>query len=435
MPEMTNGQPIITSTVDAPNRMAKHDTEHALEMDIPKMSTGGMIALAIVLLALLGGLFLLGWIPHSRQMADTESQAQKRASTLPIVELVTPRVAPSQDVVEIPGDIRPNRSTAIFARATGFLKPLPEGIDIGARVRAGQPLAEISAPDLDAELAQARASIAQSRAMLVRAEQENLVSQTTLKRFETAANTAGAVSAQEVDERRSQTAVTAAAVEEARANIAVAEANVQRLIELTGFTRITAPFDGVITMRNFDPGALISGTQSAQGQQLFQIAQTDLLRVNVSVPQRAAPGIVIGQPAELNVASFPGRVFKGTIARTAGAIDPDTRTLRVEIDVPNESGELLPGMYTTVRLTIPVARPALIVPISSVLTDADGIRIATIDNNRLRYKQVTLGRDFGSEVEILTGLNAGEQIVKDPQRRPEGTEVAIAKPTAPAAAK
>lgn len=433
MPEMSNGQTVITSNAELSTRKpAAHAPEHALEMDLPKISTGGMVAVAGALALLLAGVFLLGWIPHSRREAETERRARERVSALPIVELVRPRAAPNQETLQIPGDIRANRSTAIFARATGYLKPPPEGIDIGARVRAGQVIAEISAPDVDAQLAQASAALNQARAALVRAEQENEVSRSTLRRYENAV-AANAVSAQEIDERRAQSAVTSAAVDEARASIAVAESEVRRLTELQGFTRIVAPFDGVITSRTYDTGALISGTDGAPGRELFRIAQTDIVRVNVSVPQRGAAAVVIGRPADIEIASFPGRTFRGTIARTAGAIDPASRTLRVEVDVPNEAGDLLPGMYATVKLSLPVTRPSLIVPVSSVLSDAEGVRVAVVENNRIRYRAVTLGRDLGSEMEIVSGLDAEDRVVKDPGRRPEGTEVTIAQPATPKA--
>jgi RND family efflux transporter MFP subunit len=283
-------------------------------------------------------------------------------------------------------------------------------------------IARIAAPDLDAQLEQARAAVAHARAAVGAAEAEHNLALTTLQRYQNP-NLTNAVAQQEIDTRRSQEQSSASALAEARTNVGVAEAEVHRLEALQGFEQVTAPFDGVITMRNFDPGALISASDASGGRPLFVIEQNDVLRVGVNVPQAFASDILPGTEAFLTVSNYPGREFPGKVGRTAGSIDAATRTLRVEVDVPNQGGEVLPGMYGQVRFVVRRTRPTLIVPTSALSLGAEGERVAVLKGTTIHLQPVGLGKDYGTDIEITQGLSLEDSIVNNPGTLPEGAEV------------
>ena len=414
-----------------PERPAPAESDElAITMDLPKVPRRGVIAIVIVLILLAAGLFFLGWIPHARRLSLAAKEAAETAQSKPVVEVVAPRILGQDNPLTLPGDVRANQSTAIFARASGYLKPLPAGIDIGAKVQEGQLIAEIAAPDLDAQLEQAKATLVQTRAAAARLEQQYALDTSTLSRYE-AAGSLNAVSQQDLDERRSQQSVGAAALAEAKANVVAAEATAQRLTDLQKFERIVAPFSGIITARGYDAGALISAADTAAGKELFRIEQVDVLRVQVNVPQSYATGVQVGQTAQLTVKNFPGKSFAGTVARSAGAIDPSTRTLRVEVDVPNKDGQLLPGMFGQVAFQGRRDQASVVVPSSSLVVDARGVRVAAVEGSHVRYHAVELGRDYGSETEVVNGLAADQQVVKNPGTLVDGTEVSIVRTPAP----
>lgn len=400
----------------------EHADGHAIPTDLPRIPWWGVSIIVIVLLVMLAGLFLLGWIPHQRKLAAAQEAASAAASSVPVVEVVKPRAAPGEEKVSLPGDAKANQMTAVYARTDGYLKTLPPGIDIGATVAAGQLIAEIAAPEVDAQLEQARASLEQSRAAVKRAEEEHTLAATTLRRYEDP-GLGNAIAKQDVDTRRSQEGVAAAALSEARINVKVAEAAVKRLEDLQGFTRVLAPFAGVITARNYDAGALI--TASDTNKPLFVIEQVDVLRVAVSVPQAYSSDIRVGQAGEFVVANMPGKVFAGTVARTSGSLDPATRTLRVDVDVPNPDRALMPGAYGQVRLVVHRARPALILPTSAMVFGPAGMTIAVLENGVAKTRVVTLGRDFGAEAEVLTGLAASDVVINNPGLIADGTRVEV----------
>jgi membrane fusion protein (multidrug efflux system) len=381
-------------------------------------------ALAIAAGALAAGMFVLGWIPHrEREAAATTAAANARQR--PVVDVVVPRRAPDEFDLALPGDVRANQATAIYARTTGYLKPLPPGIDIGARVRGGQLLAELSAPELDAELERARAAVGQANAAVTHAREDVAFQKATYERYQGFATTGG-LTTQQLEERRQQfdTATTALQMAEANARAAVAEQ--QRLEELQKYEHLVAPFDGVLTFRGYDAGALISISEIAAGKEMFRIAATDVLRVRVGVPQAYASAIRIGQRAEVTTRSQPGRVFAGTVGRTAGAIESATRMMTAEVDVPNPDGALMPGAYGTVRLHIRRAQPTWLVPTSAVSFGSEGTRIAVLDGARVHFVRLTLDDDHGNEAEVASGLDGSERIVNNPgQNLAEGIEVEV----------
>jgi RND family efflux transporter MFP subunit len=402
-------------------------TDHALAVNLPRVSAITMAVITITLLSLLAALFFIGWIPHSRKLALANLSAKEASERTPTVEVLSPRAAAVDETLLLPGDLRANQSTAIFARASGYLKPLPAGIDIGAKVTKGQVIAEIASPELDTQLDQAKATLEQVRTTAARAEQQLALAVSTRDRYESAFTT-HAVSQQELDERRNQQSVSTSALAEARASVVVAEAAVKRLTELQSFETVTAPFSGTITARGYDSGALISSGDAGGGKELFRIEQTDVLRADVNIPQSHATDITIGQTADLLVRNFPGRTFPGTIARSAGSIDQATRTLRVEIDVPNADGTLLPGMYVEVRFHVHRETPPLILPTSALLFGSSGVTIAVLEGDRVRIRKITTGRDFGAEAEILGGLSASDVVINNPGILADGQSVSVGRP-------
>jgi len=335
---------------------------------------------------------------------------------IPTVSVVQPKKgAPAQEVV-LPANVQAYIDAPIYARTNGYLKHWYA--DIGAHVKAGQLLADIETPEVDQQLRQSKADLATAEANL------NL-SQITATRYADLLKT-DSVSKQDADNAAGDFAAKQATVQSA-------QANVKRLEELQAFEKIYAPFDGVITARNTDIGALIdSGSSGGTRTELFHIAQPDKLRVYVNVPEVYSQAAKPGLTADLALSEFPGRLFPGTLVRTAEAIDQSTRTLLVEIRVFNPTGTLLSGAYAEVHLKLPTATSAFIIPVNALLFRAEGLRVAAVtDGHHADLKQVTLGHDFGSEVEVVAGLTGNESIiVNPPDSIVAGEEVRIAQPGA-----
>ncbi len=352
---------------------------------------------------LVGGLVLMVaaagvafWGLQTRARALDVATRETREMAVPTVSLVAPeRGAPAQEIV-LPGTIQPFTDAPIFARTTGYLKR--RTVDIGAHVRAGQLLAEIDTPEIDQQLQQARADLATAEANLQ-------LARTTAARYRDLIRS-DSVSQQDLDNANGNEAARRAAGESARANM-------KRLEQLQAFRRIEAPFDGVITARNTEVGALIDSGGTAR--ELFHIAAMKRLRVFVSVPELYSRVARPGLSADLALNEFPGRRFTATLVRTANAIDLPSRTLLTEFDVDNRRGELLPGSYAEVHLKLPSAGDAYRLPISALMFRAEGLRVAVLkDPAHVALVPVTLGRDFGSSVEVIAGLTGGEQVIDNP---------------------
>jgi RND family efflux transporter MFP subunit len=268
--------------------------------------------------------------------------------------------------------------------------------------------------------------VKQAQANINKAQTDLELGKTTLERYESLAKSGG-VTQQQLDEKRNQYTQTQAAAEAAQANLAASTADVQRLEALVGFAKIVAPFAGTITSRGYDVGARLSSTDAGAGREIFQLAQTDMLRVFVNVPQAYVTLMKVGQNAELEVGNYPGRKFVGKITRSSGAIDPTTRTQRYEVDFPNKDGVLTAGMYAQVRFHLFQEQPPLIVPSSALVYDAQGMRIAIVKDGKAHFQNVAVGRDFGTEIEVQEGLQPGEMVVANPgERLSEGVEVDVA---------
>ncbi|WP_457333791.1 efflux RND transporter periplasmic adaptor subunit [Rhizobacter sp. P5_C2] len=355
----------------------------------------------LVLLALGAGRTVISRMGNAKALeAGTTERAKQYVKT------TLPKTAEAGQTLALPGTLQGFVQSPIAARAAGYLRRWTK--DIGARVEKGEVLAEIESPELDQQLSQAVAAREQAASGLQLAT-------STVERWESLRKK-DVVSQQDLDERRSSAA-------QARANLAAADANVQRLRQLEGFKRVVAPFAGVITRRNVDVGDLID----TSGKPLFTLSQTDPLRVYVNVPQSYAQLVKAGQPVVVTQGELRGRSFKGTVARTAASIDTGTRTMQVEIALPNPDGTLLPGAYVQVALPLSASQ-AMLVPTNALLFRAEGARVAVVDGNgRVTLKAVTLGRNYGETVEVLDGLGADQRLVLNPSDSlADGDQVAVA---------
>jgi multidrug efflux system membrane fusion protein len=353
-----------------------------------------VVAAALLVVLIAAGALTLGARRAEFHALERETEGQ----AIPTVAVIHPSAGAADDDLVLPSTLQAYIESPIYARTNGYLKKWY--VDIGGRVAAGTPLAELDTPEIDQELAQARANRDQIAATLDLAK-------STADRY-AALRTTDAVSQQEVDQTKSQ-------FTQAQANLAAANANVQRLEQLEAFKHIDAPFAGIVTRRNVDVGTLVNAGNGGALQELFNVAQTDPMRVYVQVPEGAAAAIHAGLPASLDLTQFPGERFSGAVVRTSGSIDPQTRTLQTEVDVPNHQGRLLPGGYAQIHLKVSGASTHLQVPVNALLFRAEGLRAVVVDDNhRVHLRRITIGRDFGTSLEVLEGLSATDWIVINP---------------------
>ena len=343
------------------------------------------------------GLIISGIMPRIQARASLHRETREMA--IASVTVIHPTRAPASSEVVLPANVQAFIDAPIYARTNGYLKKWY--VDIGSRVKTGQLLAEIDTPEVNQALGQSRADLSTAEANL------NL-SRITADRYRDLLKT-DSVSKQDADNAAGDYAAKQAIVHSA-------EANVRRLEDLQSFQKIYAPFTGVITARNTDIGALIdSGASGGTRTELFHIVQPDKLRAYVNVPEAYSQASKPGLTADLTLAEFPGRRFPGKLVRTASAIDTNTRTLLVEIDVDNPTGTLLSGAYAEVHLKLPGANSSLILPVNALLFRSEGLRVATVpDGQHAELKPITLGHDFGSEVEVVAGLNGDETVIVNP---------------------
>jgi len=354
--------------------------------------------IAIVLfLVIVAAIVIAGIIPRLHTRAQVNEETRRLA--VPDVAVVNPRqVAPAEEVI-LPANIEAYTDAPIYARTNGYLKKWY--FDIGAHVKEGQLLAEIDTPEIDQQLQQARADLSTAEANMHLAE-------ITANRYQDLLKT-DSVSKQDADNATGD-------FEAKRATVESEQANVKRLEDLQSFQKIYAPFDGVVTARNIDIGDLIdAGASGGAAKELFHIASTRRLRVYVSVPQADSAGAKPGLKADLVVPEYPNRRFPGMLVSTAQAIDPASRTLLAEISVDNPTGELLPGAYAEVHLKVQSSGPAFTIPVSALLFRAEGLNVVAVDSaSRAVLVPIVIGRDFGNEVEVVSGLTAGMQIIQNP---------------------
>ena len=393
---------------------------------MPALDTHRLRRILLAAGAVFAALFVVGVVPRLMLRHRLRTDADAVRTRLPMVSTTNPRRSPEVLEIPLPGSMEAILETGIWARTNGYLKA--RYVDIGDRVRKGQQLADIDTPEVDQQLMQAIATMNQDKANVVKFEADLALARTTRQRYVVAGP--GTVSKQQIDERTSAVTDAEKVVDAGRATVNADEANVRRLLELQSFQKVYAPFDGVITVRNVDPGSLITAGSTTGTTELFTLAQVNILRIFVFVPQSYAPDIKVDQTADVSVRELPGRVFQGTVARTAGAIDATSRTLLTEVHVPNPDGLLLSGSYATVRFKVQRPNPSLLVPQSALLIDASGVRVAVVNaDGTLHYQPVQIGRDFGNDVEVLSGVDTTNVLAAGLAANiAEGSRVDIAKP-------
>jgi len=384
-----------------------------------KVRLAGAAALVIALIA-------LGAVPRVMRQREALAAVRESPVTHPVVTIVHPQTGQPTSTLLLPGNIEPLYSAAIYARTEGYIDR--RNVDIGSHVKTGQVLAVISSPEVDQQLLQARATLAQSEASLQQAKatlaqaKANAELARLTKERDLPLGAEHAISQQIVDEavqahdaRVADVAAAQANITAAEANVTANRANVARLEQLQGFEQVVAPFDGVITARNVERGDLVSTGSAAAGKPLFNIAQSGTLRIQIDVPQSEAVNIQDGQKASVTVKERLGREYTGTIVRSAGSLDSAARTMLTEVQVDNRDGSLLPGMYAQVRFTLAAQRTSFIIPTSSLVIDRSGMHVVTIQNHQqVHFIPVVIGKDMGTQVEVLSGLQGSEALVASP---------------------
>jgi RND family efflux transporter MFP subunit len=348
------------------------------------------IVIACVVLAIASGV-------HSRVKAESRLRESTQASAIPYVDVISPKTSADADEIALPGSTSAFNDTPIYARTSGYVKQWY--VDIGARVRKGQLLATIETPELDQQLRQARADLENAEANLQLAT-------TTAARWQHLLES-DSVSHQETDQAVSD-------LHSKQALVNSSKANVERLEQLQAFERVSAPFDGVITARNTDIGALVQAGDNSGPKELFHMAAIQTLRVYVAVPEIYAEFVKNGEQAKLTLDAFPGETLTGTVVRNADAIDAASRTLNVEVDVRNPTGRLLPGAYAFVHLRVPPHPGSFTIPSNALLFRAEGLRAGVVRNGHVELTPISIGQDYGSTVEVISGLSERDTVIVNP---------------------
>jgi RND family efflux transporter MFP subunit len=381
-------------------------------------SRGGMLFGSIALLLLLGGLAMGGWRHYQaeRAVAATMHLAQ---TAVPEVRVAAVRAGDGTINVSLPATTTAFEAANIFARTNGYIEK--RYVDIGDRVKAGDLLVDITAPELDHQIAQAKATLAQNQSTLQQTQASRDLADVTNGRDSKLVKQ-GWLTLQQGDNDRLTLKAQQAAVGVAQSNIAAQEAQIRVLEQEKAYQRVIAPFDGVITQRNIDNGSLVTSGSTF----MFTLMHPDVIRTQVFVPQDEAFGLGPGVDAVVRVPEIPDRGFPGKVTRIASALQPGSRTLLTEIDVPNPDGALSPGIYCTVELYIPRKTPSMIIPADAVVFDQDGLHVAVVRNGTAHLQKITIARDFGTEVEVHDGVKVGDQVILNPMvDLADGSKVAV----------
>jgi RND family efflux transporter MFP subunit len=417
-----SGQSIVAADSPATERaQGDHQEGEVFDPSPHRPSTGSLAVVGGLIAAVCGGLLVVGIVPRIMHRASMDQDEQRAVSDVPHVRVTKAAHSSARPAVALPGSVQPLQETSIYARANGYVRKWY--VDIGADVKKGQVLVDLDLPDVEEELRQARASDRQSQATIGQAKTQLDLARTTNNRY-TALGASGVVSQQQIDEYSSAYGVQQSNLEAAQAAKGSSAANVRRLEDLRGFGTIVAPFDGVVTMRAAEVGQLVvSGT--GNGQALFKVAEVDVVRVFVNVPQLYAGGIAVGMDAPTTIREAPGRVFPGKIAHTSKELDAATRSMLTEVDIPNADRALVSGMYAQVSLHVERQDQPLLVPATAVLFDAAGTRAAVVQNGTVHWKKVDIGADLGDRLGITNGLAEGDAVAVTPSERLlEGMRVA-----------
>ncbi len=410
---------------------AEHATETDSEADqgapaIEQRRRSGRLAVLGVVVFLAAALASGAW-NHLTQYRQTAAAAEQERDLVPQVRVATVRPSENIQVISLPATTSAFASANIFARASGYIGK--RQVDIGDRVKAGQSMAEIVAPELDHQIAQAEATLGQLRWALQQAQANRELAKVTWDRDRPLVDK-GWVTAQQgtIDEQTLK--AQEAAVSVAQANVAAEEAQLQVLHQQKAYQQVVAPFDGVITQRNIDVGSLVQA-DATSGTFMFNIMQGNVIRTQVFVPQDAAFGLKPGIDAVVHVPEIPDRTFPGKVTRIADAIQPGSRTLLTEIDIPNPDGGLTPGIYCTIELHVPRKTPSFKVSADAVIFNERGVQVAVVENGVVHLHKITVLRDLGREVEVSSGVKDGDQVILNPAvDLAEGARVRIRPPAA-----
>jgi RND family efflux transporter MFP subunit len=389
--------------------------------DRPGRRSGAAVFGSAALVLLVGGLALGGWRHYQagRDVAATSEQARR---FVPEVRVASVRASDSKINVTLPATTAAFEAANIFARTSGYVEK--RYVDIGDRVKAGALLAEIVAPELDHQVAQAQATLAQTEGTLQQTQASRELAEVTNAR-DSGLVKQGWLTAQQGDNDRLTLRAQQAAEAVAKSNIAAQQAQIKVLQQDKAYQRVVAPFDGVITQRNIDNGSLVQAGSTF----MFTLMHANVIRTQVFVPQDEAFGVQPGVDAVIRVPEIPGRVFPGKVTRIATALQPGSRTLLTEIDVPNPDGALQPGIYCTVELFIPRKTRSMIVPADAVVFDENGLHVAVVDDGVVHMRKIAIARDFGTEVEVHQGVKPGDQVILNPMLNlTEGSRVSVRGP-------
>jgi RND family efflux transporter MFP subunit len=382
---------------------------------------GGRLFGASALLLLAGGLALGGW-RHHQAAIEVAATTQESRTLIPDVRVATVRAGDGKISVTLPATTTAFEAANIFARTNGYIEK--RYVDIGDRVKAGALLADITAPELDHQITQAKATLAQDQATLQQTQASRELADVTNGRDSKLVKQ-GWLTLQQGDNDRLTLQAQQAAVGVAQSNVAAQEAQIRILEQEKAYQRVVAPFDGVITQRNIDNGSLVTSGSTF----MFTLMHADVIRTQVFVPQDEAFGLGPGVDAVVRVPEIPDRTFPGKVTRIATALQPGSRTLLTEIDVPNPDGALSPGIYCTVELFIPRKTPSMIIPADAVVFDQNGLHVAVVENGIAHLQKITIARDFGKEVEVHDGVRPGDQVILNPMiNLAEGSRVTARKP-------
>jgi RND family efflux transporter MFP subunit len=410
LPESSPGpfwDPETDRIADPTNRKARR----------PRRFGGGLAFGATALSLLAGGIGIGAWRHYETQLS-VAATAERRLDFVPSVRVAVVRASDSLTTVSLPATTTAFEAANIFARTSGYIEK--RYVDIGDQVKAGTLLAEITAPELDHQIAQAQATLSQNQATLQQTEASRELAQVTNAR-DTNLVKHGWLTLQQGDNDRLTLAAQEAAVGVAKSNIAAQEAQIRILNQEKAYQRVVAPFDGVVTQRFIDNGSLVQSGSTM----MFTMMHSNVIRIQLYVPQDKAFGIEPGVEAVVHVPEIPDRSFPGKVTRIARALQPGSRTLLTEIDVPNPDGALSPGIYCIVDLHIPRKTPSFVVPADAIVFDQDGLHVAVARNGTVHIQKVSIVRDFGKEVEVQEGLEAGDQVVLNPTvDLAEGSKVA-----------
>jgi RND family efflux transporter MFP subunit len=396
------GQPTDLPDFDQRPKLKKNP------QDGTRRAAAGILGFALV--ATVTGLFGFGMWSKSDHEAEAEAILQTRLNAVPSVRTITAKAEESPRTIELTGNMAAFDSATLFARATGYIGR--RNVDIGSKVHNGDVLAVIAAPDLDNQLSQGKAQLEQFEASVQQAQANADLGQVTNQRTAQLV-TQGWSSRQQGDSDRLTADSRSAALAVAKANVRAQQAAVNRLEQLTEFENVTAPFDGVVTSRFIDVGSLVTADANS-GTPLFSFARTDVLRVQVFVPQAFSFGLKDGDPATITVSELPGQVFHGKVARNAQVLSAGTRTLLIEVDIDNKDGILTAGLYSVIHLQVRRPNPVITIPSQAVIFDQDGLKVGVLSDGKVELRMIDLDSDNGASVDVRAGLKAGDQVILSP---------------------